>query len=77
MYEDCEESQPKIDIDEINLYPEMNESIVGILKIRNTDPVSMYAAKLIQSLQARLNYIHNRNDEVFIPPEDSKNRGED
>lgn len=42
------------------------------------------AAKLIQALQkevtelkARLNYIQNGNDEVFIPPENSHNRGED
>lgn len=28
-------------------------------------------------LKARLNYIQNGNDEVFVPPENSQNRGED
>lgn len=40
-----------INIAEINLYPEMNANIPSLLKIRDTDIVSMYAAKLIESLQ--------------------------
>ena len=52
MCENGEEDQPKIDIDEIKLYPEMNKEVVELLKIRNTDAISLYAAKLIQSLQA-------------------------
>lgn len=48
-----EELLPEIDINEIKLYPEMNGEIAGLLKIRNNDIVSMYAAKLIESLQER------------------------
>lgn len=40
----------KIDINEIKLYPKMNEKIAGLLMIRNNDIVSMYAAKLIRYL---------------------------
>lgn len=35
------------------------------------------AKKQIAELKARLNYIRNGNSEVFIPPENSTNRGED
>ena len=48
---DEEESLPKIDINVINLYDAMNSRIVGFLQIRNNDIVSMYASKLIESLQ--------------------------
>lgn len=49
-----EELLPGIDINKITLYPEMNEKIAGLLKIRNNDIVSMYAAKLIDYLQERI-----------------------
>lgn len=75
---------PEIDIKEINLYEAMNSTIASLLKIRNNDICSMYAAKLIESLQkenaelkARLDYIRNGNSRAFIPPENSTNRGED
>lgn len=54
----CEDQEllPKIDINEIELYPEMNEKIAELLKIRNNDIVSMYAAKLIEYLQERVGF---------------------
>lgn len=74
MCED-EEILPKIDISEISLYKAMNNTIASLLKIRSNDTVSMYAAKLIESLQmeidtlkTRLNYIQNPSGEMFIPP---------
>ena len=74
----CEdENLPKLDINDITLYPEMNERIAEILEIRDTDPVSMYAAKLIIALQAQLNYMKNGGNDVFIPPKNIANRGED
>ena len=84
MSEGDEEILPEIDINEIVLYEEMNNTISSLLKIRNNDIVSMYAAKLIESLlkenaelKVRLNYIQNSSVESFIPPENSPNRGED
>ena len=38
-------------INEINLYPEMNAKIVGLLRLHEHDEIEMYAAKLIESLQ--------------------------
>lgn len=38
----------------VNLYPEMNQKIVQILRISN-EPSCQYAAALIESLQAQLN----------------------
>mgnify|MGYP000101804264 CR=1 FL=1 len=38
----------------MNTYPEMNEKIVGILKVSD-EPHHLYAAQLIEELQARLN----------------------
>lgn len=72
-----DENLPKIDINGINLYPEMSKKIVELLEMREDDPISVYAAELIRSLQAQLNYIKKGNNEVFIPPENSTNRGED
>ena len=51
MCEKDEELLPKIDIDEIKLYEAMNNTIASLLKIRNNDIASMYAAKLIESLR--------------------------
>ena len=38
---------------DITLHPEMNKPIVELLRIRNTDIVSMYAAKLIEHYQQK------------------------
>lgn len=65
MTEAEEELGPKIDINEIRLYPEMDRKIVDFLKIRNTDIVSMYAAKLIDDLQNRID-LEIKDDEVVI-----------
>ena len=56
---------------EINLSTEMNDRIVGLLRLHGDDDVEMYAAKLIESLQeevrdlkARLDYIQNFKGEI-------------
>lgn len=48
---DKEDLLPIIDIDEVVLYEAMNNTIASLLMIRNNDIVSVYAAKLIESLQ--------------------------
>jgi hypothetical protein len=37
---------------EINLYPEMNSKIAGILRINDENPTNLYAAALIEHLQS-------------------------
>lgn len=54
MSDEKDEVLPVININEINLYEAMNNKICSLLKIRNNDIVSMYAAKLIESLQKEI-----------------------
>jgi hypothetical protein len=51
VYEDSE--LPKIDYDNIKIYPEMSYEIINLLKMRDDDLISMYAAKLIEELLKR------------------------
>lgn len=48
--------------DSINLYPEMNEKIVGILRIGD-NPADLYAAELIEQLTADLAAMTVERDE--------------
>ena len=52
---DEEEAEAIYDYNEIQLYPEMNEKIIGLLKMRDNDCISLYAAKLIEYLKKGIN----------------------
>ena len=48
-------------MNEVRTYPEMNEKIVGILRIGDS-PVDLYAAKRIEELEAELKSIVRCSD---------------
>ena len=49
----------------------------GIVIYEDYDCPLCEAQKKIIELKARLNYIQNSSGKMFIPPENSQNRGED
>jgi hypothetical protein len=45
--------------EEVNTYPEMNEHIKDLLRMKNNDPVSCYALARILELERSVLYSHN------------------